>query len=163
MPHTTYEEVRNPFPDPKPESLTANGDVWRTPWDTRQFYSGETISFSTKRNSWGSRYSFTPTCYMTVKNELLSSNMVAYQPIDIWWFVTARITGIIKNFWCNDGKSGWNSLSRGWKHQPFDCKSEYVGYMHDLFAEGKQPFITDFAGLNLYEFEGNQRIWKHNF
>jgi hypothetical protein len=162
MPHTTYEQQRNPLPDTKPESLTANGDVWKAPWETRQFYSGETISFSTKRNSWGSRYSFTPTCYMTVKNELLSSNMVAHHPGDIWWFVTARIAGILQNFWCNDGKSGWNSLSHGWKHQPFDCKSGYVGYMHDLFAEGKQPFITDFAGYPLYEFEGNQRIWKHD-
>ena len=39
-------------------------------------YAGTTISFSTKSNVWRSRYSFTPSCYMTVNNEMLSSNVI---------------------------------------------------------------------------------------
>jgi hypothetical protein len=37
-------------------------------------FNGTTIAFSTKANVWKTRYSFTPTCYMTMDNDFLSSN-----------------------------------------------------------------------------------------
>tara|TARA_R110000772_G_scaffold13346_2_gene39678 strand:+ start:1597 stop:2514 length:918 start_codon:yes stop_codon:yes gene_type:complete len=38
-------------------------------------YSGTTIAFSTKANVWKTRYSFAPTCYITMNNDFLSSNL----------------------------------------------------------------------------------------
>ena len=38
-------------------------------------YNGTTIAFSTKANVWKARYSFAPTCYMTMDNDFLSSNI----------------------------------------------------------------------------------------
>jgi len=165
MPHTYYSQVRNPLPDPKPEPLASDGEVWKTPWDVRQFYSGETISFSTKRNTWGSRYSFTPTCYMTVKDELLSSNLVATPRFDSWWWSDLYNTAqfVEYGFACDDGKSGLNTLSRGYVLQPLDCKAGYVGHMYDMFAEGKQPYYSEnFGDVLMYEFKGKKRIWKHD-
>tara|TARA_R110000824_G_scaffold69525_1_gene179058 strand:- start:213 stop:1148 length:936 start_codon:yes stop_codon:yes gene_type:complete len=37
-------------------------------------FNGTTIAFSTKANVWKTRYSFTPSCYMTMDNDFLSSN-----------------------------------------------------------------------------------------
>ena len=37
-------------------------------------FNGTTVAFSTKANVWKTRYSFTPTCYMTMDNDFLSSN-----------------------------------------------------------------------------------------
>lgn len=37
-------------------------------------YTGTTLAFSTKSNVWKTRYSFTPTCYMTSDNDFLSSH-----------------------------------------------------------------------------------------
>ena len=38
-------------------------------------YNGTTIAFSTKANVWKARYSFAPTCYITMDNDFLSSNI----------------------------------------------------------------------------------------
>ncbi len=53
-----------------PHESTLTGSTSSLP-----LYTGTTISFSTKSNVWRSRYSFTPSCYMTVNNEMLSSNI----------------------------------------------------------------------------------------
>lgn len=37
-------------------------------------FNGTTVAFSTKANVWKTRYSFTPSCYMTMDNDFLSSN-----------------------------------------------------------------------------------------
>ena len=37
-------------------------------------FNGTTTAFSTKSNVWRTRYSFTPSCYMTMDNDFLSSN-----------------------------------------------------------------------------------------
>ena len=39
-------------------------------------FNGTTVAFSTKANVWKTRYSFTPSCYMTMDNDFLSSNRV---------------------------------------------------------------------------------------
>ena len=39
-------------------------------------FEGTTVAFSTKANVWKTRYSFTPSCYMTMDNDFLSSNRV---------------------------------------------------------------------------------------
>ena len=40
-------------------------------------FNGTTVAFSTKANVWKTRYSFTPSCYMTMDNDFLSSNRIA--------------------------------------------------------------------------------------
>jgi hypothetical protein len=37
-------------------------------------FNGTTVAFSTRANVWKTRYSFTPSCYMTMDNDFLSSN-----------------------------------------------------------------------------------------
>jgi|21_taG_2_1085346.scaffolds.fasta_scaffold01583_2 hypothetical protein len=37
-------------------------------------FNGTTVAFSTKANVWKTRYSFTPSCYMTMDNDFFSSN-----------------------------------------------------------------------------------------
>ena len=39
-------------------------------------FEGTTVAFSTKANVWKTRYSFTPSCYMTMDNDFLSSNRI---------------------------------------------------------------------------------------
>lgn len=48
-------------------------------------YQGKTIAFSTKANVWKTRYSFTPTCYMNMDNDFLSSNTTSVFSNDILW------------------------------------------------------------------------------
>ena len=54
---------------------------WERPRQKIQVNSGVTIAFSTKSNSWVSRYSFTPSCYMNVGSELLSNS----QTVEAIW------------------------------------------------------------------------------
>ena len=54
---------------------------WERPRQKIQVNSGVTIAFSTKSNSWVSRYSFTPSCYMNVGSELLSNS----QTVEAEW------------------------------------------------------------------------------
>ena len=46
---------------------------------------GKTIAFSTKANVWKTRYSFTPTCYMDMDNDFLSSNTPDGSPTKMLW------------------------------------------------------------------------------
>ena len=46
---------------------------------------GKTIAFSTKANVWKTRYSFTPTCYMAMDNDFLSSNTPDSSPSEMLW------------------------------------------------------------------------------
>jgi len=48
-------------------------------------YQGKTIAFSTKANVWKTRYSFTPTCYMNMDNNFLSSNTTSIFSNDMLW------------------------------------------------------------------------------
>ena len=48
-------------------------------------YNGTTIAFSTKANVWKTRYSFTPSCYMTMDNDFLSSNLKDINSIHMSW------------------------------------------------------------------------------
>jgi hypothetical protein len=48
-------------------------------------FNGTTVAFSTKANVWKTRYSFTPSCYMTMDNDFLSSNRL-YQFSNILLF-----------------------------------------------------------------------------
>jgi len=48
-------------------------------------YQGKTIAFSTKANVWKTRYSFTPTCYMNMDNDFLSSNTTSIFSNDMLW------------------------------------------------------------------------------
>tara|TARA_R110002167_G_scaffold206049_1_gene410072 strand:- start:223 stop:1158 length:936 start_codon:yes stop_codon:yes gene_type:complete len=47
-------------------------------------FNGTTVAFSTKANVWKTRYSFTPTCYMTIDNDFLSSNTKQYSDSLMW-------------------------------------------------------------------------------
>ena len=46
-------------------------------------FNGTTVAFSTKANVWKTRYSFTPSCYMTMDNDFLSSNRLSPMANDI--------------------------------------------------------------------------------
>jgi hypothetical protein len=48
-------------------------------------HQGKTIAFSTKANVWKTRYSFTPTCYMDMDNDFLSSNTSSVFSNDMLW------------------------------------------------------------------------------
>ena len=48
-------------------------------------YKGKTVAFSTKANVWKTRYSFTPTCYMTMSNDFMSSNITGMFSNNMAW------------------------------------------------------------------------------
>ena len=48
-------------------------------------YNGTTVAFSTKANVWKTRYSFTPTCYMTMSNDFISSNLTGMFSNNMAW------------------------------------------------------------------------------
>jgi len=54
--------------------VPGSGDTFEPDGGKVSMFTGTTIAFSTRSNAWRSRYSFTPTHYMSVNNELLSCN-----------------------------------------------------------------------------------------
>ena len=48
-------------------------------------YNGTTVAFSTKANVWKTRYSFAPTCYMTMSNDFISSNLTGMFSNNMAW------------------------------------------------------------------------------
>jgi len=48
-------------------------------------YNGTTVAFSTKANVWKTRYSFAPTCYMTMSNDFMSSNLTGMFSNNMAW------------------------------------------------------------------------------
>ena len=116
-------------------------------------YAGTTISFSTKSNVWRSRYSFTPSCYMTVNNEMLSSNVIIS---GFTTTITNPITGgaivnysssqlgisIYENPFSQLNTSIWpiNGNSRAWKH---DVNSVYNHFYNAPVAPSSVEVVSN--------------------
>lgn len=109
---------------------------WKRPEQKIQVNSGVTIAFSTKSNSWVSRYSFTPSCYMNVGSELLSNSQT------------------VEAAWGEDGQGGVIPLHVG----------ANPGYeKHDFFYEQYRGYFDTAAAFTpaLYLFNLNM-IYRHD-
>lgn len=125
-----------------------------------QLYEGTTISFSIKSNSWGSRYSFTPSCYMNVDNELLSSNVPVRHYLALWFYGHAgyisyhRPSGLTVNFWVEEAAGGIDPFTR----LLVDPLRKIGAFYHAY----QDRFSNDFPKSTMFVYEGLSRIWKHD-
>tara|TARA_R110002020_G_scaffold139134_1_gene309877 strand:- start:587 stop:2608 length:2022 start_codon:yes stop_codon:yes gene_type:complete len=177
MPHTFFYTTFKDSEEKTKDLLTSAG-IWGHPYTTKPFYSGTTISFSTKSNSWSSRYSFTPTCYMNVGNQLLSSNVSTQLLPGTWVNLTAENIAVFKRFGYSEDDRGWHVFPALFSDTPV---GGYVEGMGEEFADGR---IGDYVGIMYHRYNlglvpslqtsteignfrrltpyGGARIWRHD-
>ena len=112
---------------------------WERQGQSIQANEGTTVAFSTKSNSWVSRYSFTPSCYMNTDSELLSNS----QTVEAMW--------------------GSDPTGQSTAYVPY-YGFIFPGYnLHDYFHTNyRRKFTINPVFNSIFYQYPSKRIWRHD-